>query len=253
MAEALAGAPSPTTSGPGRTGYPALSVHRTTGRSHSGVPASTKLHRQQPPQHHRLETEKMAPRRAGELGAFLSWLNQTAVLRPCATLVRQLIYDSPKRRRRPGTPDTGRLPRLKLGSDPLWLRRRLSAAGPPYHRAFFARGRGRGRPTFYLSPEGRPGRPVAPDTLSHRLNATPSASASGDPATALSWRWSAKSSGKSSPTCSESPTMPHGAGTTQAAATGPATSLAACGKIPTSPHFPPARHETLRQLLRVLC
>jgi hypothetical protein len=61
---------------------------------------------------------------------------------------------------------------LQLGADPLWLRPRLSqllgrlAAERRSHAAA-----GRGRPTPYLFPGGRPGRPIAPDTLSRRLNA----------------------------------------------------------------------------------
>jgi hypothetical protein len=60
---------------------------------------------------------------------------------------------------------------LQLGTEPLWLRPRLSQL---LRRLVDERrshaAAGRGRPTPYLFPGGRPGRPIAPDTLSRRLN-----------------------------------------------------------------------------------
>lgn len=71
--------------------------------------------------------------------------------------------------RHPGQPGTLG---LRLGTDPLWLRPRLSQLlarliedRTPHAAA------GRSRQTPYLFPGGRPGRPIAPDTLSNRLNA----------------------------------------------------------------------------------
>ena len=61
---------------------------------------------------------------------------------------------------------------LQLGADPLWLRPRLSQLlGRLIDERHSYAAAGRGRPTPYLFPGGRPGRPIAPDTLSRRLNA----------------------------------------------------------------------------------
>lgn len=127
-------------------------------------------------------------------------------------------------------PDDPGILGLQLGRDPLWLRPRLSMV---LHQLVNNRrplaGALRHRPTPYLFPGLRPDRPIASATLQTRLRKLVSP-APAPPATAPGCHWSARSTGRCSPTCSASPTPLPAPGTGRTAVIAPATSPAAFAK-----------------------